>query len=43
MALTGKDTAEKIWNFLIAAGLNKYGAAGLMGIRVESGEPGKFV
>ena len=38
MALTGKDTAEKIWNFLIAAGLNKYGAAGLMGnLEKESG------
>ena len=38
MALTGKDTAEKIWNYLIAAGLNKYGAAGLMGnLEKESG------
>lgn len=31
MALTGKNTAEKIWNYLIAAGLSKYGAAATMG------------
>lgn len=38
MALTGKDNAEKIWNYLIAAGLNAYGAAGLMGnLAAESG------
>ena len=38
MALTGKDTAEKIWNYLIAAGLSKHGAAGLMGnLEKESG------
>lgn len=38
MALIGKDAAEKIWNYLIAAGLNRYGAAGLMGnLYAESG------
>ncbi len=44
MALTGKDTAEKIWNYLIAAGLNKYGAAALMGnLEKESGlNPGNL-
>ena len=31
MSLKGNTTAEKIWNFLIAKGLNEYGAAGLMG------------
>lgn len=38
MGLTGKDTAEKIWNYLIGAGLNAYGAAGLLGnLEAESG------
>ena len=38
MGLTGKNTAEKIWNFLIAAGLNAYGAAGsLAQFDTESG------
>ncbi len=33
-----KNTAEKIWNYLIGAGLNAYGAAGLMGnLEAESG------
>lgn len=31
MALTGKSNEEKIWNYLIARGLSKCGAAGLMG------------
>lgn len=31
MALTGKTTAEKIWNFLIGKGLSAHGVAGLMG------------
>lgn len=31
MALTGKSNEEKIWNYLIAKGLSKCGAAGLMG------------
>ncbi len=38
MSLTGKNNAEKIWNFLTAAGLNVFGAAGLMGnLFAESG------
>ncbi len=38
MGLTGKNTAEKIWNYLIDAGLNAYGVAGLMGnLEAESG------
>ena len=36
--LKGKNTEEKIWNFLISKGLNKCGAAGLMGnLQAESG------
>lgn len=31
MALTGTNTADKIWNYLIGRGLSKAGAAGLMG------------
>ena len=31
MALTGKTTEEKIWNYLKGKGLNDYGVAGLMG------------
>lgn len=31
MALTGSNNEQKIWNYLIAKGLSKYGAAGLMG------------
>lgn len=31
MALTGQGNEEKIWNYLIAKGLSKCGAAGLMG------------
>jgi hypothetical protein len=38
MALTGSTTEEQIWNYLISKGLNKYGAAGLMGnLYAESG------
>ena len=36
--LTGKNSEEKIWNYLIGAGLNECGAAGLMGnLYAESG------
>ena len=31
MALSGKNTEEKIWNFLISQGLTEAGTAGLMG------------
>lgn len=31
MALTGKTNEEKIWNYLLAKGLSKFGVAGLMG------------
>lgn len=31
MGLTGKNTAEKIWNYFIGKGLSKAGVAGLMG------------
>ena len=38
MSLTGSSNEEKIWNFLISKGLNKCGAAGLMGnLQAESG------
>ena len=38
MALTGKTNEEKIWNYLVAAGLSAHGAAGLMGnLYAESG------
>ena len=38
MALTGKTTEEKIWNYLIKNGLSQAGAAGLMGnLYAESG------
>ena len=38
MALTGKTNEEKIWNYLVAAGLTAHGAAGLMGnLYAESG------
>lgn len=38
MALKGNTNAEKVWNYLIAAGLTKHGAAGLMGnLQAESG------
>lgn len=38
MSLTGKNNSEKIWNFLTDAGLNVFGAAGLMGnLFAESG------
>ena len=37
MSLKGNTTAEKIWNFLIAKGLNECGVAGLMGnMKAES-------
>lgn len=31
MALTGSNNEQKIWNYLIAKGMNAYGVAGLMG------------
>ncbi len=31
LALIGSSNAEKIWNYCIGKGLNKYGAAGLLG------------
>ena len=31
MALSGKNTEEKIWNFLLSQGLTEAGTAGLMG------------
>ncbi len=38
MGLVGKTNAEKIWNYLKAAGLSDCGAAGLMGnLKAESG------
>ena len=38
MGLVGKTNAEKIWNYLNAAGLSDCGAAGLMGnLKAESG------
>lgn len=38
MSLIGTTNEEKIWNYLISAGLNAYGAAGLMGnLYAESG------
>ena len=38
MALTGKCTEDKIWNYLKKKGLNDYGIAGLMGnLYAESG------
>lgn len=42
--LTGKDNAEKIWNYLKGLGMTDYGAAGMMGnIYAESGlEPGNL-
>lgn len=37
MALIGSGNAEKIWNFLVAAGMSKAGAAGVLGnINAES-------
>ena len=36
--LAGKNNEEKIWNYLKGAGLNDFGAAGLMGnLYAESG------
>lgn len=38
MALTGTNNEQKIWNYLKSAGLNDYGAAGMMGnLYAESG------
>ncbi len=38
MSLKGKNRAEQIWNYLIGAGFNEFGAAGLMGnLNAESG------
>ena len=38
MALIGNSNEEKIWNYLLSNGLNKFGVAGLMGnLYAESG------
>lgn len=38
MALVGNTVEQRVWNYLISNGLNKYGAAGLMGnLYAESG------